>query len=189
MSRRRVPHLRPRQCLRRIAAHCLSRWGRMSTWPRAAPRRRQQPQWEHPASEALPLPVTAGARETPGRSAMYNASCKECFAMLRRGKFSLAGLNRSFLLFVLAERTGVPVYAGWPGGRSDWSGGRRREGRSHRDNTNSRYETDTNSDGLYNFPLLLPGQYELTAEAKGFKGSHRKASWSTPTPGSRRRSL
>ncbi|MGA9625440.1 MAG: carboxypeptidase-like regulatory domain-containing protein, partial [Bryobacteraceae bacterium] len=35
--------------------------------------------------------------------------------------------------------------------------------------TNSRYETDTNSDGLYNFPLLLPGQYELRAEAKGFK--------------------
>ena len=37
-------------------------------------------------------------------------------------------------------------------------------------NTNSRYDTVTNSDGLYNFPLLLPGEYELTVEAKGFKG-------------------
>jgi hypothetical protein len=35
--------------------------------------------------------------------------------------------------------------------------------------TNSRYETDTNSEGLYTFPLLLPGVYELTAEAKGFQ--------------------
>jgi len=36
--------------------------------------------------------------------------------------------------------------------------------------TNSRYETDTNNEGLYNFSLLLPGQYELRAEAKGFQG-------------------
>ena len=41
-------------------------------------------------------------------------------------------------------------------------------------NTNSRYATVTNSDGLYNFPLLLPGEYELTVEAKGFKGYSQK---------------
>jgi hypothetical protein len=35
--------------------------------------------------------------------------------------------------------------------------------------TNTRYDTVTNSDGLYTFPLLLPGGYRLTAEAKGFK--------------------
>src|SRR5580658_1188999 len=35
--------------------------------------------------------------------------------------------------------------------------------------TNTRYETVTNSDGLYTFPLLLQGTYELTAEVKGFK--------------------
>ncbi len=35
--------------------------------------------------------------------------------------------------------------------------------------TKSKYETSTNNDGLYTFPLLLPGQYQLTAEAKGFK--------------------
>jgi hypothetical protein len=40
--------------------------------------------------------------------------------------------------------------------------------------TNSRYETDTNNEGLYNFPLLLPGQYELRAEAKGFQGFSQK---------------
>ena len=36
-------------------------------------------------------------------------------------------------------------------------------------NTNTRYDTVTNSDGLYTFPLLLPGSYRLTAESKGFK--------------------
>jgi hypothetical protein len=40
--------------------------------------------------------------------------------------------------------------------------------------TNSRYDTVTNSEGIYTFPLLLPGQYELTAEAKGFKGFSQK---------------
>jgi len=35
--------------------------------------------------------------------------------------------------------------------------------------TNTRYETVTNSDGLYTFPLLLQGTYRLTAEVKGFK--------------------
>jgi hypothetical protein len=35
--------------------------------------------------------------------------------------------------------------------------------------TNSRFETVTNSDGLYTFPLLLPGTYQLAAEARGFK--------------------
>ncbi len=35
--------------------------------------------------------------------------------------------------------------------------------------TNSRYETTTNGEGLYNFPLLLPGRYELTAESTGFE--------------------
>src|SRR5580704_11474701 len=37
------------------------------------------------------------------------------------------------------------------------------------ESTNTRYETVTNSDGLYTFPLLLQGTYNLTAEVKGFK--------------------
>ncbi len=37
------------------------------------------------------------------------------------------------------------------------------------ESTNTRYETVTNSDGLYTFPLLLQGTYQLTAEVKGFK--------------------
>jgi len=36
-------------------------------------------------------------------------------------------------------------------------------------NTNTHYDTVTNADGLYTFPLLLPGTYRLTVEAKGFK--------------------
>jgi hypothetical protein len=36
--------------------------------------------------------------------------------------------------------------------------------------TNSRYDTVTNNEGLYSFPLLLPGEYQLKAEANGFKG-------------------
>jgi len=35
--------------------------------------------------------------------------------------------------------------------------------------TNSRFQTVTNSDGLYTIPFLLPGTYELSAEAAGFK--------------------
>src|SRR5580700_3749324 len=35
--------------------------------------------------------------------------------------------------------------------------------------TNTRYETVSNGDGLYTFPLLLQGTYQLTAEVKGFK--------------------
>ncbi len=35
--------------------------------------------------------------------------------------------------------------------------------------TSTRYNTVSNSDGLYTFPLLLPGKYELTVEAPGFK--------------------
>jgi hypothetical protein len=41
-------------------------------------------------------------------------------------------------------------------------------------NTNSRYETVSNKEGLYTFPVLLPGTYELTAEAKGFQSYSRK---------------
>jgi len=37
------------------------------------------------------------------------------------------------------------------------------------ESTNTRYETVTNTDGQYTFPLLLPGTYRLTAEVKGFK--------------------
>lgn len=37
------------------------------------------------------------------------------------------------------------------------------------ESTNTRYDTVTNSDGLYTFPLLLPGTYSLSAEVKGFK--------------------
>ncbi len=37
------------------------------------------------------------------------------------------------------------------------------------ESTNTRYDTVTNADGLYTFPLLLPGTYRLTAEVKGFK--------------------
>src|SRR5271157_2910738 len=37
------------------------------------------------------------------------------------------------------------------------------------ESTNTRYQTVTNSDGLYSFPVLLPGTYRLTAEVKGFK--------------------
>jgi hypothetical protein len=37
------------------------------------------------------------------------------------------------------------------------------------ESTNTRYETVTNTDGLYTFPLLLPGTYRLSAEVKGFK--------------------
>jgi hypothetical protein len=36
-------------------------------------------------------------------------------------------------------------------------------------NTNTRYETVASTDGLYAFPLLLQGTYQLTAEVKGFK--------------------
>ncbi len=35
--------------------------------------------------------------------------------------------------------------------------------------TNSRYNTVSNSDGLYTFPLLLPGRYAVSVEASGFK--------------------
>jgi hypothetical protein len=35
--------------------------------------------------------------------------------------------------------------------------------------TNSRFETVTNTEGLYTAPFLPPGPYELTAEAAGFK--------------------
>src|SRR5580700_8029950 len=35
--------------------------------------------------------------------------------------------------------------------------------------TNTRYETVSNADGLFTFPLLLQGSYQLTAEARGFK--------------------
>jgi hypothetical protein len=35
--------------------------------------------------------------------------------------------------------------------------------------TNSRFETVTNSDGLYTIPFLAPGPYSVTAEAPGFK--------------------
>ena len=35
--------------------------------------------------------------------------------------------------------------------------------------TNSRFDTVSNSDGLFTFPLLLPGAYTLTAEVAGFK--------------------
>lgn len=35
--------------------------------------------------------------------------------------------------------------------------------------TNSRFETVTNTDGLYTLPFLPPGPYELAAEAQGFK--------------------
>ncbi|HKE26636.1 MAG TPA: carboxypeptidase-like regulatory domain-containing protein [Bryobacteraceae bacterium] len=35
--------------------------------------------------------------------------------------------------------------------------------------TNTRYDTVSNSDGFYTFPLLLQGTYRLTAEVKGFK--------------------
>jgi hypothetical protein len=41
-------------------------------------------------------------------------------------------------------------------------------------NTNSRYDTVSNGDGLYTFPLLLPGRYELTVNAQGFKGYDQK---------------
>jgi hypothetical protein len=37
------------------------------------------------------------------------------------------------------------------------------------ESTNTRYDTVTNADGLYTFPLLLQGTYTLTAEVKGFK--------------------
>jgi hypothetical protein len=37
------------------------------------------------------------------------------------------------------------------------------------ESTNTRYETVSTTDGLYTFPLLLPGTYRLTAEVKGFK--------------------
>jgi hypothetical protein len=35
--------------------------------------------------------------------------------------------------------------------------------------TNSHFETATNTDGLYTIPFLPPGPYEITAEAAGFK--------------------
>ncbi|HWB82507.1 MAG TPA: carboxypeptidase regulatory-like domain-containing protein [Bryobacteraceae bacterium] len=35
--------------------------------------------------------------------------------------------------------------------------------------TNSRFETKSNADGLYTLPLLPPGPYEISAEAPGFK--------------------
>ncbi|HUA62985.1 MAG TPA: carboxypeptidase-like regulatory domain-containing protein [Verrucomicrobiae bacterium] len=35
--------------------------------------------------------------------------------------------------------------------------------------TNTRYDTVSNADGFYTFPLLLQGTYTLTAEVKGFK--------------------
>ena len=37
------------------------------------------------------------------------------------------------------------------------------------ESTNSKYETVTTAEGLYTFPLLLPGVYRLTAEVRGFK--------------------
>ncbi|MGA2149861.1 MAG: carboxypeptidase-like regulatory domain-containing protein [Bryobacteraceae bacterium] len=37
------------------------------------------------------------------------------------------------------------------------------------ESTNTRYNTVSTTDGLYTFPLLLPGTYRLTAELKGFK--------------------
>ena len=37
--------------------------------------------------------------------------------------------------------------------------------------TNSRFETVTNAEGLYTLPFLPPGPYSLTAEAPGFKKS------------------
>lgn len=37
------------------------------------------------------------------------------------------------------------------------------------ESTNTRYDTATNADGLYTFPLLSQGTYRLTAEVKGFK--------------------
>jgi len=37
------------------------------------------------------------------------------------------------------------------------------------ESTNTRYDTVTNSEGLYTFPLLLQGAYKLTVEVKGFK--------------------
>jgi hypothetical protein len=40
--------------------------------------------------------------------------------------------------------------------------------------TSTRYETTSNGDGLYTFPLLLPGRYELTAEATGFERFSQK---------------
>jgi hypothetical protein len=40
--------------------------------------------------------------------------------------------------------------------------------------TSSRYETASNGEGLYDFPLLLPGVYELAAEAKGFQRFSQK---------------
>jgi hypothetical protein len=40
--------------------------------------------------------------------------------------------------------------------------------------TNSKYQTVTNNEGLYTIPLLLPGSYELTAEAAGFKRYDQK---------------
>ena len=40
--------------------------------------------------------------------------------------------------------------------------------------TGSSYETATNGDGLYTFPLLLPGRYELTAQAAGFERFSQK---------------
>ncbi len=35
--------------------------------------------------------------------------------------------------------------------------------------TNSKFETVTNTEGLYTFPLLTPGSYQLTVESGGFK--------------------
>src|SRR5262249_46194442 len=40
--------------------------------------------------------------------------------------------------------------------------------------TNAARETETNSEGLYSFPSLPPGAYELTVEAQGFKGAKRE---------------
>ncbi len=55
--------------------------------------------------------------------------------------------------------------------------------------TNSKYQTLTNAEGLYTLPLLTPGAYELTADASGFKkyvqsgiqiGSDTRSSTATP---------
>jgi len=116
----------------------------------------------------------------------FTNTLKEC-RMLRHLSFSRLALIVLFTCFVLAERTGVPVYAGRQGGGSDRRGDRRREGPSHRDGYQQPLRNDTNNEAVYNFPLLLPGQYELRAEAKGFQGFSRKAILVNATPGLRRK--
>jgi len=89
-------------------------------------------------------------------------------------EFQRLALIVLFHLFVLAERTGVPVYAGRQGVDQTGAVIVGAKVQAIEMGTNSRYETDTNNEGLYNFPLLLPGQYELRAEAKGFQGFSQK---------------